>query len=174
MAEVERVDPVDSWALHQDSRVPMHVPMGTALCIPQAASARRNAHSARISATRGIFANSVSPPPAPRKLALIVLWSSSIMKAISRAAVLMTMLTCGGALAETVPPPLLTPPAAQSVQAKRARRLESFKDWWLWSLVAVLSAGTIVTSVVIATVPRGSLNTNSPVGAGSMAVTARF
>jgi len=58
----------------------------------------------------------------------------------------------------------------QSAQRK-ARRLESFKDWWLWSLVAVLSAGTIVTSVVIATVPRGSLNT---FGAGTMAVTVRF
>jgi hypothetical protein len=101
-------------------------------------------------------------------LVLFVLWSSITMKTISRAAVLLAMLTCSMALAETAPPPLT--PAAQSAQ-RRARRMESFKDWWLWSLVAVLSTGTIVTSVVIATVPRGSLNT---FGDGAMAVTVRF
>lgn len=102
------------------------------------------------------------------------------MKTISRAAVfgadrmtrlavvLSAMLACSVALAETVPPPR-TPAAVQSAQRK-----ESSKDWWLWSLVAVLSAGTIVTSVVIVTVPRGSLNFYAPVGAGAMAVTVRF
>jgi len=93
------------------------------------------------------------------------------MKTISRA-LLSAMLACSVALAETAPSPP-TPVAVQSAQSaqKKARRVESFKGWWLWSLVAVLSAGTIVTSVVIATVPRGSLNTY---GAGTVAVTVRF
>jgi anti-sigma factor RsiW len=93
------------------------------------------------------------------------------MRTISRV-VLSVMLVCSVALAESVPP-APTAAADQSAQ-RRARRRESFKNWWLWSLVAVLSTGTIVTSVVIATVPRGSLNPNESVGVGNMAMMVRF
>jgi len=47
-------------------------------------------------------------------------------------------------------------------------------QWWLWGAAAVLSAGSMVTSVVIATRPHSSLNVGSTAGAGATAVTVRF
>jgi hypothetical protein len=89
------------------------------------------------------------------------------MKTTMIAALLLAMLATPPAQAEPAPSP--NPLAA--AQAKQ-RRADSFKKWWMWSLVAVLTAGTITTSVVILTVPRGSLNYYAP--AGTMAVTIRF
>jgi hypothetical protein len=92
---------------------------------------------------------------------------------MTRALALAALLTCSAALADEPAPP---PPPATSAAAQRAERGERlkqiFKDWWVWSLGAVLSAGTIITSVVVATVPRGSANPSPP--AGTMALTVRF
>ena len=43
-------------------------------------------------------------------------------------------------------------------------------EWWLCGVAAVLSAATVVTTVVVATRPGGSLNT----GVGTMGLTVRF
>jgi hypothetical protein len=73
------------------------------------------------------------------------------------AALLLSLTLVSSVSLADVPPP---PTAAE-------RRSQVFKEWWLWTLVAVLSAGTVVTSVVVATVP---LHTSPE----TMALTVRF
>jgi hypothetical protein len=89
------------------------------------------------------------------------------------ALVLLVMLAAGVARADVGPPPVS--PAAVPAAPSRERRAEVFKEWWLWTLVAVLSAGTIVTSAVVAAMPGRALKDGVP-GAGSqpMALTVRF
>jgi hypothetical protein len=82
--------------------------------------------------------------------------------------ILCALLASSVALAEPTRPPLT--PAAQSAQKKD--RHDALKQWWVWSLVAALSAGTVVTSVIIATSPRGSSGGNST--SGTAGLTVRF
>jgi hypothetical protein len=62
------------------------------------------------------------------------------------------------------------PPGEQTAH----RHAGMSSGWWIWTLVAVLSAGTVVTSVVVATMPRGSLNRGPAVDSGTMGLTVRF
>ena len=83
------------------------------------------------------------------------------------ALVVAAVLTCNVALAETIPP---TPTSAPAQRAQQKARREISIEWWLCGVAAVLSAATVVTTVVVATRPGGSLNT----GVGTMGLTVRF
>jgi hypothetical protein len=89
------------------------------------------------------------------------------MKCIS-ILVLSVMLGSAVSLAEPMPQPVLEAPTP--IAPKKDKRLELFKEWWLWSLVATLAAGTVVTSVVLAARPGGSLSSESQ----DVALTVRF
>ena len=86
---------------------------------------------------------------------------------MTRLAVVFSAILAGSVVQAQVALPITG--AAQSAQ-KKERRKEAFKDWWVWSLTAAFTTATIVTSVVIATVPRGSLNPQTE----TMALTVRF